>query len=195
MEKTEMEAMLKVALAEKDSLKRGWNFAQEIVKLGSVQELEMVQAIIRADDKLSNKISGGDFDGIEYEIELRRTWSAKLLLVSEVVVRYPHVAKRTNSDGYKVALLVFSEFCSCDVDYVCKVLEEVIAEFEAGAKKVERRCGSYAGGQWPRNHYASVLAAMAMFTQRPCWVIRYLFLPEVDSSSCGFKTVVFERKE
>jgi len=195
MEKSEMKTMLEAALADDDNFKRGWAYARAIVKLGPAEELEMARAIISADEKLREKAAKDSFDDIEYETELRQKWTPELSSVDQALARYPRVAERTRGVGYKVALLAFSEFSSCDVSYTCKVLEEVIAEFKSGANKVERRCGAYGNGQWPRNHYPSVLAAMAMFTQRPCWVLRHLFLPEINSSGLhNFDTVVFERK-
>lgn len=194
MEKSEMKAMVEEALADDDNFKRGWAYAEAIVKLGSVEELEMARAIINADDNLRERAAQERFDDIKYETELRQKWMPELPLVDQTLARYPRVAERAKGVGYKVALLAFSEFCSCDMSYTCKVLEEVVTEFESGANKVERRCGMYGNGQWPRNHYPSVLAAMAMFTQRPCWVLRHLFLPKVSSGLHDFDTVVFERK-
>ena len=191
-----MKTMLEAALADDDNFKRGWAYARAIVKLGPVEELEMARAIINADDNLREKVAKDDFDDIEYEIKLRKKWTPELSSVNQALARYPRVAERTKGVGYKVALLAFSEFCSCDVDYACKVLEEVVKEFDSGANKVERRCGMYGSGQWPRNHYPSVLAAMAMFTQRPCWVLQDLFLTEVGSSGMsGFDTVNFSRRQ
>lgn len=196
MEKSEMKTMLQKALGVEDLYLRGWRYAEAIVSLGPVEELEMARAIINADDNLRERAAKDKFDDIKYETELRQKWTPELPSVDQALARYPRVAERAKGVGYKVALLAFSEFCSCDVSYTCKVLEEVITEFESGANKVERRCGMYGDGQWPRNHYPSVLAAMAMFTQRPCWVLRHLFLPENGSSGLhGFDTVVFERRQ
>jgi len=195
MEKPKLKTMLEKALGVEDPYLRGWRCAEVIVSLGPVEELEMAWAIINADDNLSEKASKDRLDEIKYEIELRQKWVSELPSVDQSLARYPRVAERAKGVGYKVALLAFSDFCSCDVSYVCMVLEEVIAEFESGANNVERRCGRYGDGQWPRNHYPSVLAAMAMFTQRPCWILRHLFLSEVSSSGLrDFDTVVFERK-
>jgi hypothetical protein len=195
MEKPEMKALLEAVLASDDKFKRGWAFAQAIVKLGPVEELEMAREIIDADDNLRERAAEDSFDDIQYETGLRQKWSSELPSVDQALARHPRVAERAKGVGYKVALLAFSEFCSCDVNYACEVLEEVIKEFDSGASKVERRCGMYGSGRWPRNHYASVLAAMAIFTQRPCWVLRHLFLPEVTSSGMhGFDSMVFERK-
>ena len=193
MEKSKIKTMLEKALAEEDSYKRSWAYAKSIVKLGSVKELEIARAIIDNDNNLREKVA--DDDNIEYEIKLRRSWVSELPSVDQALSYYPRVAERTKNVGYKVALLAFSQFCSCSVSYTCKVLEEVISEFESGANKVERRCGMYGDGQWSRNHYASVLSAMAIFTERPCWVLRHLFLSEVGKSSMyGTSTVAFERK-
>jgi hypothetical protein len=195
MERFEMEMVLEAALADDNNFRRGRAYAKAIVELGSVEELMMARAIIGAKSSLRFRADTDRFDDfIKYEIELRRKWTAKLPSVDQALTRYPCVAKRTKGVGHKVALLAFSEFCSCDVDYTCKVLAEVIKDFESGADKVERCCGKYSYGKWPRNDYPSVLAAMAMFTQRPCCVLRHLFLPEVGSSGLHrLDTVVFER--
>ena len=196
MQETEMRAMLTAALANDDLYKRGWAYAKALVRLGAVEELEMARAMVNADDNLQARVVKDHFDDIAYEIELRQRWTSELPLVDAALAHYPLVAKRAQSIGPKIALLAFSEFCSCDVAYACEVLEEVLKELESGAKKVERHCGSYGSGQWPRNHYPSVLAAMAMFTQRPCWVIRHLFLPEIVRSGMrGFGTVIFSRSD
>lgn len=197
MDMTEMRATLETALAPNDAFKRGWSYARAIVALGPVEELEMARAIIDADGTLRAKVAehDGKFDDIAYEIELRRKWaSGSTDLVDQTLIRFRRVAERTKGVGHKVALLAFSEFCSCDVHYACQLLEEVIEAFE-GADEVERRCGPYGDGQWPRNHYPSVLSAMAMFTQRPCWVLRHLFLPEIGESGVkSFDAVYFKRK-
>lgn len=196
MEKSEMKTMLEAALADDDTFKRGWAYSRAIVKLGPVEELEMARAIIDADGNLREKAAKDNFDDIEYEIGLRQKWTPELPSVDQSLAHYPRVAERTKGIGYKVALLAFSEFCSCDVDFTCRQLEELIEEFESGKDKVVHHCGMYAHGQWPRNHRPSVLAAMAMFTQRPCWVLQHLFLSEVGSSGLhGFDTVVFERRK
>lgn len=195
MENSEMKTMLEGVLADDDKFKRGWAYARAIVKLGPVEELEMARATINADDNLRDRAARESFDDITYEIELRQKWTPDLPSVDQALARYPRVAERTKGVGYKVALLEFSQFCSCDVEYACQVLEEVIKEFESGADEVERRCGAYSDGQWPRNDYPSVLAAMALFTQRPCWVLRHLLLSEVGSSGMkGFQTVQFTRR-
>ncbi len=191
-----METLLRGALAEEDNFKRGWAFAKAVVTLGPVEELEMARAIIDADDNLREKAANSSSDDITYETGLRQRWTPHLPSVDQALALCPRMAERSKGVGYKVALLAFSEFCSCDVAFTCKLMEEVIAEFDSGNNKVERRCGMYADGQWPRNHTPSVLAAMAIFTQRPCWVLRHLFLSGLGSScQHGNGTIVFERKK
>ncbi|HJN62905.1 MAG TPA: hypothetical protein QGH03_01595 [Candidatus Paceibacterota bacterium] len=196
MKQSDIKAMLEEALVDDDNFKRGWAYARAIVKLGSVEELNMAQAIIDADDNLCKKTADDDFDDIEYETGLRNKWTPELSSVDQALTRYPYVAERTKGIGYKVALLAFSEFCSCDVDYTCKILEEVVTKLESGVNEVKDNCGDYASGRWPQNHRPSVLAAMAIFTQRPCWVLKHLFLTEVGSSGMeGLRRVYFKRRQ
>lgn len=195
MEFQEMKEMVEEALAIENIFKRDLAYAKVIVKLGPIEELEMAQAIVDARDDLRNKVAKKKFNDIEHEIKLRHKWMSKILSLNQALLSCSHVAKRTKGIGYKIALLEFSEFCSCEVTYTCKILEEIIAEFELGVNEVRRDCGTYASGQWPLNHYPSVLAAMALFTQRPCWVLRHLFLLEIKNSGiCNFETIYFERE-
>lgn len=199
MEYSEMKAMLEKALGVEDRHLRGWRFAEAIVSLGPIEDLETAQAIIDADDNLHERAVSKD--EIEYEIKLRKKWSSGLPLADHALAQHPLTAERAKNIGYKVALLAFSEFCSCSVYFTCQLLDELIEEFKSGKNRVERKCGMYASGQWPHNHYPSVLSAMAMFTQRPCWVLRHLFLPECDRSGLygvddpHSATVAFKRKQ
>lgn len=194
MQQSELKTLLEKALGVEDDFKRGWAYAKAVVRLGPVEELEMARAIINDDENLLKK--AGSLDQIECETRLRKKWMPHLPSVDEALARYPRVAARSKGVGYQVALLAFSEFCICDVAFTCKLLDEVIAEFESGKDKVELlHCEIYGSGPWPRNHKASVFAAMAMFTQRPCWVLRHLFLCEVWRSGMGSNgTIEFQRE-
>lgn len=187
----EMKNLLRDALSIEDSFKRGWAYSKAIVRLGSVEELEAARAFVQSlPGKLPTRAV--DEDDIEHEIGFRNQWVPHVESVDSALGNYPRVANRVQGLGYKVAILRFADFCSCDVKFACELLEEIIVELEKGCIKVERHCGPYADGQWPWNHRPSVLAAMAMFSQRPCWVMRHLFLPEVMSSGMrGFTTVSF----
>jgi hypothetical protein len=200
---TEIQNSLREALSIEDSSKRGWAYAKAVVKIGGVEELEEAWAFIQSFPELSERarqLSMKDQDDdILYAIENQRKWIPQLEFVDSALKDYPRVAERVTGVNYKVALLHFADFCNCDVGLVCKVLEEIIKEFESGKDKVVFTKPQRHPFILPRNYRPLVEAAIAHYTQYPCWVLKHLFLPERGRSGAqighGGDFVFFERKK
>lgn len=200
---TEMKNSLREALSIEDLHKRSWAYAKAVVKIGGVEELEEAWAFIQSFPELSERarqLSKEDQDDdILFAIENQKKRTPQLESVDSALKDYPRVAERVTGVNYKVALLHFADICNSDVGLVCKVLEEIIKAFESGKDKVvfpkPRRNPFFL----PRNYRPLVEAAIAHYTQYPCWVLQHLFLPERGHSGAqighGGNFVFFERKK
>ena len=200
---TEMKNSLREALSIEDSSKRGWAYTEAVVKIGGVEELEEAWAFIQSFPELSERarqLSKKDQDDdILLAIENQKKWIPQLESVDSALKDYPRVAQRGTGVNYKVALLDFANISDSDVGFVCEVLEEIIKEFESGKDKVIFPQPQRPPFFLPHNYRPLVLAAIAHYTQYPCWALKYLFLPERSCGGAqgghGGNFVYFERKK
>lgn len=191
MEETALQTNIRKILAIENDSERSWAFAKAMVALDLVSELEEARLFVQADERLFSLLGKSSLEGIKLEIELRTSLAHEFTQVDREIQGYPTICELRPTTALKVALLHFSLFASCDVSLTCRLLEEILKKFKSGADKYETNCGFYAEGQWPRNHRPSVLSAIATFSQRPCWVLRHMFLPNLARSGLNGNGVVY----